>query len=189
MLNPDDQKAQDALKFIAKQLQINLGVFLISFGDYDAILRKFSPFKDEVDMAIKSLNLKNIKTTSREKTVQLEEKVSVTEDAPIIKIVASTLREAVNLGASDIHFEPFENEFKMRYRIDGRDFEFTGSDMDSAVVIDTRPNPDVEVGSALKIHEAKFGPPFSQGERMRHFVTSHPESLHGVSMPSIIRRN
>ena len=54
MLNPDDQKAQDALKFIAKQLQINLGIFLISFGDYDAILRKFSPFKDEVDMAIKS---------------------------------------------------------------------------------------------------------------------------------------
>jgi len=99
MLNPDDQKAQDALKFIAKQLQINLGVFLITFGDYDSILRKFSPFKDEVDMAIKSLNLKNIKTTSREKTVQLDEKVSVTEDAPIIKIVASTLREAVNLGA------------------------------------------------------------------------------------------
>ncbi|MEK7478876.1 MAG: ATPase, T2SS/T4P/T4SS family [Patescibacteria group bacterium] len=119
MLNPDDQKAQDALKFIAKQLQINLGIFLISFGDYDAILRKFSPFKDEVDMAIKSLNLKNIKTTSREKTVQLEEKVSVTEDAPIIKIVASTLREAVNLGASDIHFEPEKLFMRVRFRMDG----------------------------------------------------------------------
>lgn len=45
----------------------------------------------------------------------------------------------------------------LRYRIDGRDFEFTGSDMDSAVVVDTRPNPDVEAGPALKIHEAKFG--------------------------------
>ena len=119
MLNPDDQKAQDALKFIAKQLQINLGVFLITFGDYDSILRKFSPFKDEVDMAIKSLNLKNIKTTSREKTVQLDEKVSVTEDAPIIKIVASTLREAVNLGASDIHFEPEKLFMRVRFRMDG----------------------------------------------------------------------
>ncbi|MHB9020075.1 MAG: GspE/PulE family protein, partial [Minisyncoccota bacterium] len=119
MLNPDDQKAQDALKFIAKQLQINLGVFLIAFGDYDAILRKYSPFKDEVDLAIKSLNLKNIKTTAREKTVQLEEKVSVTEDAPIIKIVASTLREAVNLGASDIHFEPEKLFMRVRFRIDG----------------------------------------------------------------------
>ncbi|MDO8443062.1 MAG: ATPase, T2SS/T4P/T4SS family [bacterium] len=119
MLNPDDQKAQDALKFIAKQLQINLGVFLITFGDYDSILRKFSPFKDEVDMAIKSLNLKNIKTTSREKTVQLDEKVSVAEDAPIIKIVASTLREAVNLGASDIHFEPEKLFMRVRFRIDG----------------------------------------------------------------------
>jgi type IV pilus assembly protein PilB len=119
MVNPDDQKAQDALKFTAKQLQINLGVFLISFGDYDAILKKYSPFKDEVDMAIKSLNLKSIKTTSREKTVQLDEKVSVTEDAPIIKIVASTLREAVNLGASDIHFEPEKLFMRVRFRMDG----------------------------------------------------------------------
>ena len=70
-------------------------------------------------MAIKSLNLKNIKTTSREKTVQLEEKVSVTEDAPIIKIVASTLREAVNLGASDIHFEPEKLFMRVRFRMDG----------------------------------------------------------------------
>ncbi len=45
----------------------------------------------------------------------------------------------------------------LRYRIDGRDFEFVGSDMDSAVVIDTRPNPNVEAGPALRIHEAKFG--------------------------------
>ena len=45
----------------------------------------------------------------------------------------------------------------LRYRIDGRDFEFAGSDMDSAVVIDTRPNPDAEPGPGLKIHEAKFG--------------------------------
>lgn len=119
MVNPDDQKAQDALKFTAKQLQINLGIFLISFGDYAAILKKYSPFKDEVDMAVKSLNLKSIKTTSREKTVQLDEKVSVAEDAPIIKIVASTLREAVNLGASDIHFEPEKLFMRVRFRMDG----------------------------------------------------------------------
>lgn len=119
MVNPDDQKAQDALKFTAKQLQTNLGVFLISYGDYDAILKKYSPFKDEVDQAVKSLNVKNIKSTPREKIVQLEEKVSVTEDAPIIKIVASTLREALTQGASDIHFEPERLFLRVRFRIDG----------------------------------------------------------------------
>ncbi len=117
MVNPDDQKAQDALKFTAKQLQINLGIFLISYGDYDAILKKYSPFKDEVDQAVKSV--KNIKSAPREKIVQLEEKVSVTEDAPIIKIVASTLKEAVSQGASDIHFEPEKLFFRIRFRIDG----------------------------------------------------------------------
>ncbi len=119
MVNPDDQKAQDALKFTAKQLQTNLGVFLISYGDYDAILKKYSPFKDEVDQAVKSLNVKNIKSTPREKIVQLEEKVSVTEDAPIIKIVASTLREALTQGASDIHFEPERLFLRVRFRVDG----------------------------------------------------------------------
>lgn len=119
MVNPDDQKAQDVLKFTAKQLQINLGIFLIGYGDYDVILRKYSPFRDEVDLAVKSLNVKNIKTTAKEKTVQLDEKVAVTEDAPIIKIVASTLREAVNLGASDIHFEPEKLFMRVRFRIDG----------------------------------------------------------------------
>ncbi|MBU4348399.1 GspE/PulE family protein [Patescibacteria group bacterium] len=119
MVNPDNEKAQNALKFVAKRLQINLGIFLITFGDYDIILRKYSPFKDEVAMAIKSLNLKNIKSESSEKLIQLEQKVSVTEEAPIIKIVASTLKEAVNQGASDIHFEPGRFSMRVRFRIDG----------------------------------------------------------------------
>jgi len=40
-------------------------------------------------------------------------------EAPVIKLVNLIISRAVEFGASDIHFEPFENEFKIRYRVDG----------------------------------------------------------------------
>lgn len=42
-----------------------------------------------------------------------------TEDAPVVKLVNKILYDALNEGASDIHVEPYEKEFRVRYRIDG----------------------------------------------------------------------
>jgi general secretion pathway protein E/type IV pilus assembly protein PilB len=44
---------------------------------------------------------------------------SAAEDASIIKFCNQVLRDAIELRASDIHLEPFEDEFRIRYRIDG----------------------------------------------------------------------
>jgi len=41
------------------------------------------------------------------------------EDASIVRFVNQVLREAIDLRATDVHFEPFENELRVRYRIDG----------------------------------------------------------------------
>src|SRR5947209_8633753 len=41
------------------------------------------------------------------------------EEAPVVELVSNTLAQAVNEGASDIHVEPREREFDIRYRIDG----------------------------------------------------------------------
>lgn len=41
------------------------------------------------------------------------------EDAPVVKLVNKILYDALNEGASDIHVEPYEKEFRVRYRIDG----------------------------------------------------------------------
>ena len=41
------------------------------------------------------------------------------EDAPVVKLINAILTDAVKRGASDIHFECFENELRVRYRIDG----------------------------------------------------------------------
>ena len=42
-----------------------------------------------------------------------------TRSAPIIKLVNLIITEAVNMRASDIHIEPFEDRVRIRYRIDG----------------------------------------------------------------------
>lgn len=120
MARPDDVKAQDALRFIAKQLRVDLGVYLISLGDFEEVMRKYSPYKSEIEAALKSLRIDGKKMPSMQQIVRLEEdKGTSAEDAPVIKIVASTLREAVLANASDIHIEPQKNRLRIRFRIDG----------------------------------------------------------------------
>ncbi len=120
MLNPDDSKAQEAIKFIAKRARLNLGVYLVSKSDWETVLKKYSPYENEVEEAIQSLNLQPGKgLASYQKIVQLEEGVMASEEAPIIKIVASTLKEAVWQKASDIHIEPQKNRVRIRFRLDG----------------------------------------------------------------------
>ena len=58
MLRPDDTRAQEALKFIAKQAQVSLGVYIITPSDLSVIWRRYSPYKGEIETAIKELNLR-----------------------------------------------------------------------------------------------------------------------------------
>lgn len=118
MINPDDSKAQEALRFIAKQRQVNLGAYLISHSVWEAVLRQYSPYSSEIEAVVKSLNLAPEKIGSY-KIIQLEEEKAAAEEAPIIKVVASTLKEAVWQKSSDIHIEPQRNHLRIRFRVDG----------------------------------------------------------------------
>ncbi len=117
MVYPSDPQSQDALRFVAKQQKINLGVYLITPGDLDLALQKYSPYKDSVAAAIASMNLRPGK--GGQKLVQLEVGTTASDEAPIIKLVASTLKEAVSQHASDIHFEPQRTSLRVRFRVDG----------------------------------------------------------------------
>ncbi len=44
---------------------------------------------------------------------------SVAEDAPLVKLINGLLMDAIEAGASDLHFEPYENVYRVRFRIDG----------------------------------------------------------------------
>ncbi len=64
----------------------------------------------------------NIVEVEPEET-DLHELEAEAEEAPIIKLVNQTFIDAVKQGASDVHFEPYENTFRVRYRIDGDLYE------------------------------------------------------------------
>ncbi|MFA5083921.1 MAG: GspE/PulE family protein, partial [Candidatus Paceibacterota bacterium] len=118
MLHPDDTKAQEALKFIAKQQRFDLGVYLVTPSDLEYVWRRYAPYGSEIQAAVRSLNLRT-EEVSGQKIIGLEESVSVSEEAPIIKIVASTLKEAIDMRASDVHIEPQRARLRIRFRLDG----------------------------------------------------------------------
>lgn len=60
------------------------------------------------------------------------------EDMPIVKFVNLVLLQAVQDRASDIHFEPFEDEFKIRYRVDGALYEMAPPPLHLAMPVASR---------------------------------------------------
>ena len=177
MIHPDDPQAQDALRFVAKQQKINLGVYLISPGDFDLALRKYSPYKDEVEAAIHTLNIRPGKGGgSGQQFIQLEAGVSVAEEAPIIKLVASTLKEAVNLGASDIHIEPQRQNLHIRFRVDGQLQEMSRMPMELQQPIVSR----VKVLANLKLDETRI----PQDGRFRSIVFGRDIDFRVATFPT-----
>ncbi len=147
MLHPDDTKAQDALKFIARENHVNLGVYLISYEDLQAALRKYSPYRAEIASAVRSLNVKE--GSGGQQAIELEGGDS--GDAPIIKIVADTFKEAVMNRASDVHIEPQQKSLRIRLRITGDLREVASLPGELAQPITSR----VKVISNLKIDETR----------------------------------
>jgi type IV pilus assembly protein PilB len=68
--------------------------------------------KDMADLGDIEVDLKEATPTSAEED-------SDVEDAPVVKYIQKILIDAISAGASDIHFEPYEKYFRVRYRVDG----------------------------------------------------------------------
>ena len=80
-----------------------------------------------------------------------EDVAAAASQAPIIRFVDLVLQEAVKAKASDIHFEPFEDQFRIRYRIDGSLYEMAPPPKNLAPAVIAR----VKVLSALNIAERR----------------------------------
>jgi type IV pilus assembly protein PilB len=66
-----------------------------------------------------SVNLDSINLTASEGTKGPVDPGADPDDAPVVRFVNKVLLDAIKKGASDIHFEPYEKEFRIRYRNDG----------------------------------------------------------------------
>jgi type IV pilus assembly protein PilB len=86
--------------------------------------------------------------TGQAEVLELEQ---MANQAPIIRFVNLVLYQAVQDRASDIHFEPFENEFKIRYRVDGALYEMAPPPKQLALPVLSR----LKVISGLNIAERR----------------------------------
>lgn len=114
MVDPEDLPCQAALSFIKKQRGIRTKVYLISMSDFVGALQKYRTLKKEVKPAVE----KAVEELEKEIVTPTVEKI-MKEEAPISKIVAVVLRHGVEGDASDIHAEPFADQLRIRFRVDG----------------------------------------------------------------------
>ncbi len=108
-----------------------------------------------------------------DQTINLEEVASKT---PVIRFVNLVLYQAIQDRASDIHFEPFENEFKIRYRVDGALYELAPPPKHLALPVTTR----VKVMSGLNIAERRL----PQDGRIQMNIASRNVDLRVSTLPT-----
>jgi len=110
-------------------------------------------------------------------SIDLESLEEMANLAPVRKLLNLVLLQAVREKSSDIHFEPFEDEFKIRYRIDGILYEMVPPPRQLATAITTR----IKVMSELDIAERRL----PQDGRVRLNISGNPVELRVSVLPTM----
>lgn len=122
MVDPANVHAIDDIKFMTGY---DVEPWVASEG---AVLAAISRFYDSANKDLATV-LKDIAVTDPDiATIEEEEEDlskirEAVEDAPVVKLVNVILSEAIKKGASDVHIEPYETNFRIRYRLDGSLYE------------------------------------------------------------------
>lgn len=117
IINPEAIDALEALKFIAEDKKLVIDKYLVSYRDFESIIRSYRTLSGEVGKALESLTEEG--AGKEEEGGSIKSIEDITTEAPVSKIVAVLVRHAVESRASDIHIEPFEDRVRTRFRIDG----------------------------------------------------------------------
>jgi type IV pilus assembly protein PilB len=117
--DPTNQEILEDLKFVTRY-----DIFPVLGGE-NTLRNAIEKAYDAGDVAMDTL-LKDIAAEGDVEVLEeTEEEMSAAalaaavDDAPVVKLINAILTDAVKRGASDIHFESFEHELRVRYRIDG----------------------------------------------------------------------
>ncbi|MCZ6815457.1 MAG: ATPase, T2SS/T4P/T4SS family, partial [Planctomycetota bacterium] len=178
MSSPDNFQATDDLR---KLLDINVKPMIATAEQIATALARYYP-----EGAGESINdlLKEIagdedlaKFEGRGESIDLEELKDLIEANPVKKLLNLVLLTAIRDHASDIHFEPFEDEYKMRYRIDGVLYEMMPPPRFLAMAIATR----IKVMADLDIAERRL----PQDGRISLTMGGNPIDLRIAVLPTM----
>lgn len=104
------------------------------------------------------------------------ELTNLANETPIIRFVNLVLQQAIRDKASDIHFEPFETQFRIRYRIDGALYEMAPPPTNLALPVISR----IKVLSSLNIAERRI----PQDGRIKMTIAGRPVDLRVSTLPT-----
>ncbi len=114
---------------------------------------------------------------NRGESIDLDTIREAADSNPVRRLVNMVLLEAIRNRASDVHFEPFENEFKMRYRIDGLLYEMLPPPRSIALAVASR----IKVMANLNIAERRL----PQDGRIELVVNGRPVDLRVSVLPTM----
>ena len=126
--DPENIQAMDALQFISTKVGIPFKIYLISKSDYENVLQAYRGLESQVGEALEELSQEEMAEAQSLSPENLSKEIKnlkpgaeqkIVEDAPVIKIVAVILRNALEGNASDIHIEHTGDKIKVRFRVDG----------------------------------------------------------------------
>jgi type IV pilus assembly protein PilB len=122
MVDPTNVFAMDDIKFMTG---FNIEPVVASESSIvEGIDKAYGTSKEEeLEQVMQSMNdmgeSTDVELQAEEHELELKELEKAADEAPIVKLVNLVLTDAVKRGASDIHMEPYEKEFRVRFRIDG----------------------------------------------------------------------
>jgi type IV pilus assembly protein PilB len=121
MVDPTNVFAMDDIKFMTG---FNIEPVVASESSILAGIEKAYGSTNQEDLktvmeSMSEMGDSDVELQSEEQQMELAELEKAADEAPVVKLVNVVLGDAVKRGASDIHIEPYEKEFRVRFRIDG----------------------------------------------------------------------
>jgi len=116
MSDPSNIFAIDDIKFMTGY---NVEVVVVAESAIKAAIDKLYDQSASLADVMGDLDMADFEVVSEEEEIDVGSLERATEDAPVVKLVNLILTDAIKKKASDIHIEPYEKFFRVRYRIDG----------------------------------------------------------------------
>src|SRR3984885_4245622 len=121
MVDPTNVFAMDDIKFMTG---FNIEPVVASESSILAGIEKSygtTTKEEDLETVMQSMSESDndIEVQAEEQEMELAQLEKAADEAPVVKLVNLILTDAVKRGASDIHIEPYEKEFRVRFRIDG----------------------------------------------------------------------
>ncbi|MSR17992.1 MAG: pilus assembly protein PilB [Phycisphaerales bacterium] len=177
MKSPDNFRAVDDLRML---MGFKVSAVIAPEAEIDAIIREHYSAKSTgvAQLYADAASSDSVNALAgRGDSIDLAALESAADDNKVVQLLNLVLLQAIRDRASDIHFEPFEDEFKMRYRIDGVLYEMTPPPRHLAMPIVSR----VKVLANLDIAERRL----PQDGRIELNVGGNPIDLRVAVLPTM----